>query len=64
MFLFAVNCATTGIEYKTGSTIIEDAGIYTITDVYTIYNNTTGFVLIAIMSALAFGMVLYYTKGV
>lgn len=64
MFLFAVNCITTGIEYKTGSTIIEDVGTYTVTDVYTTYTNQTGFILLAIMSALAFGMCLYYTKGV
>lgn len=64
MFLFAVACLTTGIEYKTGATILDDGGTMTVTDVYTTYYNTTGFVLLAIMSAIAFGMVLYYTKGV
>lgn len=78
MFLFAVSCLTSGIEYKTGEIIIKEnicncsaeqrENIYTttetITDVYTTYTNTTGFILLAIMSALAFGMVLYYTRGV
>ena len=64
MFLFAVACLTSGIEYKSGATITEDTPTTTIIDVYTTYYNTTGFVLLAIMSALAFGMVLYYTRGV
>jgi hypothetical protein len=64
MFLFAVACITSGIEYKSGATILDEGVNTTVTDVYTTYYNTTGFILLAIMSALAFGMVLYHTGGI
>jgi hypothetical protein len=54
MFVVVVSCVVEGIDYVTGSTITDVAGVITVVDNVTNYQNRVMFVFLAIVCAVGF----------